>query len=123
MTVLTSSQHTPSADLSGTCSPDSLLSRALPHSTVRLLSLVDLLITIGVRFNLAFCFDITLIYSVTVQLAYQLADSMAGFGWSFAITTLILWCMHYIPGLRLRCSEDIEIIGVDDGEMGEFAYD
>lgn len=31
--------------------------------------------------------------------------------------------MHYIPGLRLRVSEEEEIIGIDDAEMGEFAYD
>lgn len=31
--------------------------------------------------------------------------------------------MHYIPGLRLRASEEAEILGIDDAEMGEFAYD
>lgn len=33
--------------------------------------------------------------------------------------------MHYFPGgyLRLRCDEESEIIGIDDAEMGEFAYD
>lgn len=31
--------------------------------------------------------------------------------------------MHYIPGLRLRASENAEILGIDDAEMGEFAYD
>ena len=31
--------------------------------------------------------------------------------------------MHFIPGLRLRCDEETEILGVDDAEMGEFAYD
>lgn len=31
--------------------------------------------------------------------------------------------MHPIPFLCLRCDEETEIIGVDDGEMGEFAYD
>jgi Amt family ammonium transporter len=31
--------------------------------------------------------------------------------------------MHYIPGLRLRVSEDTEIIGLDESDMGEFAYD
>ena len=31
--------------------------------------------------------------------------------------------MHFIPGLRLRASEEAEIIGIDDAEMGEFAYD
>lgn len=58
-----------------------------------------------------------------IQLAHQLADSVAGFGYSFAVTTLILWVMHFIPGLRLRASEEAEILGIDDAEMGEFAYD
>jgi hypothetical protein len=31
--------------------------------------------------------------------------------------------MHYIPYFSLRCNEETEIIGVDDGEMEEFAYD
>ena len=31
--------------------------------------------------------------------------------------------MHFIPGLCLRCDEETEILGVDDAEMGEFAYD
>jgi len=58
-----------------------------------------------------------------IQLAYQLADSAAGLSYSFVMTTIILWIMHFIPGMRLRCSEETEIIGVDDAEMGEFAYD
>ncbi len=31
--------------------------------------------------------------------------------------------MHFIPGLRLRVTEEVEIVGIDDAEMGEFAYD
>jgi hypothetical protein len=31
--------------------------------------------------------------------------------------------MHFIPGLRLRASEEAEILGIDDAEMGEYAYD
>ena len=31
--------------------------------------------------------------------------------------------MHFIPGLSLRCSEEAEIVGIDDYDMGEFAYD
>ncbi len=31
--------------------------------------------------------------------------------------------MHFIPGLRLRATEQAEILGIDDAEMGEFAYD
>ncbi|KAH9918710.1 ammonium transporter [Epithele typhae] len=37
--------------------------------------------------------------------------------------TIILWIMHFIPGLRLRATEEAEILGIDDAEMGEFAYD
>ncbi|KIM38012.1 hypothetical protein M413DRAFT_76454 [Hebeloma cylindrosporum] len=58
-----------------------------------------------------------------IQLAHQLADSVAGFAYSFVMTTIILWVMHIIPGLTLRTTEEAEILGVDDAEMGEFAYD
>ncbi|KAG5338223.1 Ammonium transporter 1 [Termitomyces sp. J132] len=58
-----------------------------------------------------------------IQLGYQLADSVAGLSYSFVMTTIILWIMHFIPGLSLRSSEETEILGVDDVEMGEFAYD
>ncbi|KIK78941.1 hypothetical protein PAXRUDRAFT_834350 [Paxillus rubicundulus Ve08.2h10] len=57
------------------------------------------------------------------QLGIQLADSISGLSYSFVMTTIILWLMHFIPFLRLRCDEETEIIGVDDVEMGEFAYD
>ena len=58
-----------------------------------------------------------------IQLAYQLMDSVSGFAWSFVVTTGILWIMHFIPGLRLRCSEEAEMMGIDEAEMGEYAYD
>ena len=31
--------------------------------------------------------------------------------------------MHFIPGLRLRSSEEAEMLGIDDAEMVAFAYD
>ncbi|KAJ7260112.1 hypothetical protein C8J57DRAFT_1637658 [Mycena rebaudengoi] len=37
--------------------------------------------------------------------------------------TVILWIMHFTPSLRLRASEEAEMLGIDDAEMGEFAYD
>ncbi len=58
-----------------------------------------------------------------VQLGWQLADSCSGFSYSFVMTTIILWVMHFIPGLSLRCDEEAEIVGIDDYDMGEFAYD
>jgi len=57
------------------------------------------------------------------QLGIQLADSVSGLAYSFVMTTIICWIMHFIPGLQLRASEEAEIIGIDDAEMGEFAYD
>ncbi|KIY48454.1 ammonium transporter [Fistulina hepatica ATCC 64428] len=58
-----------------------------------------------------------------IQLGYQLADSISGMSYSFVMTTIILWIMHFIPGLSLRTDEMSEILGMDDAEMGEFAYD
>ncbi|KAL1848169.1 hypothetical protein VTK73DRAFT_10172 [Phialemonium thermophilum] len=58
-----------------------------------------------------------------IQLGYQLADSFSGGGYSFACTTAILLVLDLIPGLRLRASEEEEILGIDDAEIGEFAYD
>ncbi|PIL27399.1 transporter [Ganoderma sinense ZZ0214-1] len=58
-----------------------------------------------------------------IQLGYQIADSVSGMAYSFVMTTIILWILHFIPGMRLRASEEAEILGIDDAEMGEFAYD
>jgi len=58
-----------------------------------------------------------------IQLPWHIADSAAGLSYSFAMTTLILWVMHMIPGLRLRVPEQTEIIGIDECELGELAYD
>jgi ammonium transporter, Amt family len=58
-----------------------------------------------------------------VQLGYQLADSVAGFSYSFVMTSVILFIMNFIPGLSLRVAPEEEEIGLDDGQIGEFAYD
>ncbi|KAK8056802.1 ammonium transporter [Apiospora rasikravindrae] len=58
-----------------------------------------------------------------IQLAYQLADSFAGGTYSFVGTCFILFILNLIPGLQLRATEDAEILGIDDAEIGEFAYD
>lgn len=58
-----------------------------------------------------------------VQLGYQLADSVSGLVYSFGGTCIILFVMNLIPGLSLRASEEAEILGIDDAEIGEFAYD
>ncbi|KAH8808218.1 ammonium transporter-like protein [Xylogone sp. PMI_703] len=58
-----------------------------------------------------------------IQLPKQLADSAAGGAYSFVGTCIILFIMNLIPGLSLRASEEAEILGIDDAEIGEFAYD
>ncbi|KAI1107800.1 ammonium transporter [Jackrogersella minutella] len=58
-----------------------------------------------------------------IQLAYQLADSICGGCYSFVGTCIICFILNLIPGLQLRASEDAEILGIDDAEIGEFAYD
>jgi hypothetical protein len=56
-----------------------------------------------------------------VQLGYQLASSVSGFVYSFGATCIILFVLNLIPGLRLRATEEQEILGIDDTEIGEFA--
>ena len=58
-----------------------------------------------------------------IQLAYQLADSVAGFAYSFGGTCIILFLMNLVPGLSLRASAAEEEEGLDDTQLGEFAYD
>ncbi|KAI0199416.1 ammonium transporter [Astrocystis sublimbata] len=58
-----------------------------------------------------------------IQLAYQIADSVAGFSYSFGLTCIILFLLNLIPGLSLRVRPEEEDIGIDDIQLGEFAYD
>ncbi|KAI1464519.1 ammonium transporter [Daldinia caldariorum] len=58
-----------------------------------------------------------------IQLGYQIADCVAGFSYSFVLTCVILFLLNIIPGLSLRVSAENEEIGIDDDQLGEFAYD
>ncbi|KAI1658891.1 ammonium transporter [Daldinia decipiens] len=58
-----------------------------------------------------------------VQLGYQIADCVAGFSYSFVLTCVILFILNLIPGLSLRVSAENEEVGIDDDQLGEFAYD
>ena len=46
---------------------------------------------------------------------------MTGFAYAFGGTCIILFIMNLIPGLSLRASEQAEVMGIDDAELGEFA--
>lgn len=58
-----------------------------------------------------------------VQLGYQLADCVTGFGYSFVGTCIILFLMNLVPGLSLRATAEEEAMGIDEGQLGEYAYD
>ncbi|KAL4766236.1 ammonium permease MEP2 [Aspergillus foveolatus] len=58
-----------------------------------------------------------------IQLGYQLADSVTGMVYSFFGSCIILFIINMIPGLSLRVPEEDEVLGIDDAEIGEFAYD
>lgn len=62
-----------------------------------------------------------------VQLAIQLADSVTGMTYSFAMTCIILLTLSFLsrwlPSLKLRATPEEEEVGIDDTELGEFAYD
>lgn len=54
-----------------------------------------------------------------IQLAYVLACS----GYAFVMSAIIAYGINFIPGLHLRASEEAELLGMDDDQLGEFAYD
>jgi Amt family ammonium transporter len=60
-----------------------------------------------------------------IQLGYQLSDSVTGGAYSFLGTCIILGVLdfigRYVPALRLRATEEEEMLGIDDVEIGEFA--
>ncbi len=58
-----------------------------------------------------------------IQLGYQLADCVTGFSYSFFGTCIILFLMNLVPGLSLRVDMQEEELGLDEAQIGEFAYD
>lgn len=57
------------------------------------------------------------------QLGWQLASSVATISYTAVMTYIILFIVDHIPGLKLRSSEEAEILGIDETELGETGYD
>lgn len=57
------------------------------------------------------------------QLYRQIAYVCATCGYSFVMSALIAFLINLVPGLKLRASEEAELLGMDDDQLGEFAYD
>lgn len=59
-----------------------------------------------------------------IQLPVQLAWCVAVTAWTGGVTFVIMFVLDHIPGIGpFRSSETAEIIGVDEEQCGEFAYD
>jgi ammonium transporter, Amt family len=54
-----------------------------------------------------------------IQLAYVVACT----AYAFVVSAILAYIVNYIPGLHLRASEEAELLGMDDDQLGEFAYD
>lgn len=57
------------------------------------------------------------------QLYIQVAYICAAVGWSFTMSLIIAYLINITPGLHLRTSEEAELLGMDEDQLGEFAYD
>jgi ammonium transporter, Amt family len=57
------------------------------------------------------------------QLYIQVAYVVACTAYSFVVSAILAYAINYIPGLSLRASEEAELLGMDDDQLGEFAYD
>ncbi|RYP28131.1 hypothetical protein DL767_007349 [Monosporascus sp. MG133] len=54
-----------------------------------------------------------------IQIAYIVATS----AYTFVMSAIIAKLIDLVPGLHLRASEEAELLGMDDDQLGEFAYD
>ncbi|KAL1961845.1 hypothetical protein VTN77DRAFT_1014 [Rasamsonia byssochlamydoides] len=57
------------------------------------------------------------------QLYIQIAYVVATCGYAFVMSAIIAYVINLTPGLKLRASEEAELLGMDDDQLGEFAYD
>lgn len=57
------------------------------------------------------------------QLYIQVAYVVACTAYAFVVSYILATIINYIPGLQLRASEEAELMGMDEDQLGEFAYD
>lgn len=57
------------------------------------------------------------------QLYIQVAYIVAVTGYAFVMSAILAFLINLVPGLHLRASEEAELLGMDDDQLGEFAYD
>jgi len=57
------------------------------------------------------------------QLYIQFTYVVAVTAYAFCVSAILAFIIDKIPGLHLRASEEAELLGMDDDQLGEFAYD
>jgi Amt family ammonium transporter len=57
------------------------------------------------------------------QLYIQFTVLCAGTAYAFVVSAILAKLVDLIPGLKLRASEEAELLGLDDDQHGEFSYD
>ncbi|KGB74494.2 amt family ammonium transporter [Cryptococcus deuterogattii R265] len=58
-----------------------------------------------------------------VQLGKQVAWACVGIAWTFVVTYAIMFFINLIPGCHFRATEEAEIVGMDEVELGEYVAD
>lgn len=56
-------------------------------------------------------------------IGWQIAAIVAASGYAFVMSAIIAKLIDFVPGLKLRASEEAELLGMDDDQHGEFSYD
>lgn len=56
-------------------------------------------------------------------LGWQIAVILAASAYAFVVSAIIAKAIDLVPGLKLRASEEAELLGMDDDQHGEFSYD
>lgn len=58
-----------------------------------------------------------------VVIGWQIAAIVSASAYAFVMSAIIAKIIDLIPGLKLRASEEAELLGMDDDQHGEFSYD
>lgn len=56
-------------------------------------------------------------------IGWQIAAIVASSAYAFVMSAIIAKIIDVVPGLKLRASEEAELLGMDDDQHGEFSYD
>lgn len=58
-----------------------------------------------------------------IQMGKQVAWVAVTCTWTFVVTYLIMFIINFIPGCHFRSTEEAEIVGMDEIELGEYVAD